>query len=173
MQAIRSKDTAQTWPDALQWMNNEFSRLGWCRHKVFEDLETKTIYGMVSKITAEEECSAFPGKVLIDKSTTLKFEIRDFDGYGKPSVMMHKFGQTYRVYHEYEFDANPVAFLWKLLEAQNESEIIVWAASPRVFRSFEWFRASLNKEKKVYNAEGADADRCREIDRIRNLYSSK
>ena len=173
MQAIRSKDTAQTWPDALQWMNNEFSRLGWCRHKVFEDLETKTIYGMVSKITAEEECSAFPGKVLIDKSTTLKFEIRDFDGYGKPSVMMHKFGQTYRVYHEYEFDANPVAFLWKLLEAQNESEIIVWAASPRVFRSFEWFRASLNKEKKIYNAEGADADRCREIDRIRNLYSSK
>ena len=172
MQAIRSKDTAQTWPDALQWMNNEFSRLGWCRHKVFEDLETKTIYGMVSKITAEEQ----PGKVLIDKSTTLKFEIRDFDGYGKPSVMMHKFGQTYRVYHEYEFDANPVAFLWKLLEAQNESEIIVWAASPpsraRVFRSFEWFRASLNKEKKVYRTAGT-VDRCREIDRIRNLYSSK
>ena len=166
---IRSKDTPRNWPDALNWLTMEFNRLGWARYKVEENLDSKTIRGMgaiVARRNIEENT------VVINKKTLLKFQIKDSDCYGGPSVHIEKFGKRYRVYHEYQFDADAVYFMWKLLRATSEAEVTPWYDTmPQrgTIFPFEWYRYSLNQEKKEY--ETSDPDRCRKIDEILEAYS--
>ena len=165
---IRSTGTAMHWDEALKWMNAEFSRFGWCRHSVYEDIDNKVIRGKVSKVIERYENK----RARIDKTTTFEFEIRDFDGFDSPSVFMYKFGGKYRVYHEFHFSSDPIFPLWKLLTANSreEAEAAAWEDHndrKHFLQTFSWFRRFLFKERKAHKN---DVERCTEINRLLTIF---
>lgn len=148
---LHSRDESTYWNDALQWLRNEAGRFGYATAKVTET--GARITGRLYKIEAViQELNDTRSIVRIDKSTRMNFEIRDFDGYGSPSIMVSRFGKDYRVYHEHIYDAAPVYPLGRLFAAGslNQADACAWTPPPAentcTLSTFDWWRAFLREE---------------------------
>ena len=164
---ISSRDNARVYPDALTWMNREFSRLGWTRHNVGENVLTGEITGNVSKISFFDEENF---RAEIDRNTTLRFRICGEDR-GVACAYVSKFQRRYRVYHEFAFDHQSVYYLWSLFEAETHNQVRSWTDSMvrnGRYYEYKWFVHSLCDEE---DAHLMDATRRQEINRVLGIYN--
>jgi len=153
---LSSREKSINWSSARHWLAAEALRFGWTDYKVEENLETKTIYGQLRKIKGEiptEDC-----RVFVERKSAFHFEIKALNG--TPSIVIRKDlpgegkgDNSYRVYHEFVFDADAIYPLGKVLAAttREEAEAAAWfdKVKSRNYK-MSWWYSFLHSELETY-----------------------
>ena len=163
---LRSRDQPTKFRDALAWLRAETCRLGWAPNKVTED--GTSICGRLYKVVELKEHMGSNHCLLnIDKNSRMDFEIKDLDGTGYPSILVHARFETihtYRVYHENNYDARPVYFMKRLFEAKSamEADAAQWIPLPLkkkgngILSPMDWWHATMRIEAEMPNETDVD-----------------